>query len=290
MIAPLLDHQPDILAPRAALQRIRGHGGAHGLSVNRQLRFEESVRGLLVHVGDPGRGLERTFTAGAQTWRVLRALRPGADAPAMDAFMRTVLVDAGILVGTAAAPADKLLAVPRRSFAEAGYGIVTDVLHPYEVAAVRRYIRHGVRTGALVFGDPQVPKRYRAHNDPVLRMVQSRLLPLIRAVVGVPVKPSYAYLAAYAEGAVLHRHVDRPQCAYSMTLLVDYTPEPALESAWPIRLALPDAEALVYQSLGDALVYAGTRLVHFREPLPAGHTSTSLLLHYVPSDFTGDLN
>jgi hypothetical protein len=289
MIAPLLDHQPEILAPRAALQRIRGHGAAWGLSVNRHLRFEESAQGLLVHVGDPARGLERTFTAGTQSWRVLRILRPGQAAPAMDPFMRTVLVDAGILVGAAAADGE-VLAGPRRSFAEAGYGIVTDALHPYEVAAVRRYIRHGVRTGAMAFGDPQVPKRYRAHNDPVLRRVQSRLLPLIQAVVGVRVKPSYAYLAAYAEGAVLHRHVDRPQCAYSMTLLVDYTPEPALESAWPIRLALPDAEALVYQSLGDALVYAGTRLVHFREPLPAGHTSTSLLLHYVASDFTGDLN
>ena len=289
MIAPLLDHQPDILAPRAALQRIRSRGAARGLSVNRHLRFEESAQGLLVHVCDPERGVEHTFTAGTQTWRVLRTLRPGVEAPGMDPFMRTVLVDAGILVGGAVAGGE-VLAAPRRSFAEAGYGIVTDALHPYEVAAVRRYIRHGVRTGALVFGDPQVPKRYRAHNDPVLRMVQRRLLPLIRAVVGVPVKPSYAYLAAYAEGAVLHRHVDRPQCAYSMTLLVDYTPEPALESAWPIRLALPDAEALVYQSLGDALVYAGTRLVHFREPLPAGHTSTSLLLHYVPSDFTGDLN
>jgi hypothetical protein len=296
MIAPLLDHQPDILAPRAALQRIRGHGAGRTLAVNRHLRFEASAQGLLVHVGDPERGLERSFTLSTQTWSILRVLRPGMAAPAMDPFMQTVLVDAGILVdGAAAAAADAdaaadMLAAAHRSFADAGYGIVTDALHPYEVAAVRRYIRHGVRTGAMVFGDPQVPKRYRAHNDPVLRSIQGRLLPLIRAVVGVAVKPSYAYLAAYAEGAVLHRHVDRPQCAYSMTLLVDYTPEPALESAWPIRLALPDAEALVYQSLGDALVYAGTRLVHFRDPLPAGHTSTSLLLHYVPSDFTGDLD
>ncbi|CAJ0684861.1 MULTISPECIES: hypothetical protein [Ralstonia] len=293
MIAPMLDYQPDVLAPRAAVQRIRARAMSdQPLRINPRLRFGQSEQGWLLHVEDPDRRIGRTFAVSPNVWSSLRRMRPGDVAPSMDPFMHNVLVDAGVLVSaaqidTAQVPA---LEAARASFARESYGVVTDALHPYEVAVVRRYLRHGVRTGAIRFGDPQVPRRYRAHNDPMLRTLQARLTPLISHVVGVPVKPSYAYLAAYTQGAVLHRHVDRPQCEYSLTIAVDYTPEPTLEASWPIRLGLPDAEVLVYQSLGDALVYAGPRVVHFREALPEGHISTSLLLHYVNLNFRGSLN
>lgn len=293
MIAPMLDYQPDVLVPRAAVQRIRARAMSdQPLRINPRLRFGQSEQGWLLHVEDPGRRIEHTFAISPNAWSSLRRMSPGDIAPSMDPFMQTVLVDAGVLISAAQvdAPHEPPLDAARASFARESYGVVTDALHPYEVAAVRRYLRHGVRTGAIRFGDPQVPRRYRAHNDPVLRTLQARLTPLISHVVGVPVKPSYAYLAAYTQGAVLHRHVDRPQCEYSLTIAVDYTPEPTLEASWPIRLGLPDAEVLVYQSLGDALVYAGPRVVHFREALPEGHISTSLLLHYVNLNFRGSLN
>jgi hypothetical protein len=41
--------------------------------------------------------------------------------------------------------------------------------------------------------------------------------------------------------------------------------------------------------IGDALVYRGRELVHYRNPLPEAHQSTSYFLHYVDADFDGRL-
>ena len=291
MELPVLDHQPDLLAPRAALQRVRSRIGpvAFPLMVAPDLRIVADGESWSVQVDDPGRRVSRRFALTPASLGLMRQLVPGAAAPPLDPFITTVLVDAGVLLPSQADDTDALAAA-RDSYAADGFGVVGDCIHPYEVATIRRYLRRGIRTDEIGFGDPQVPKRYRAHNDPVLRAHQYRLSGLVAAVVGRPVKPSYAYLSAYTEGSVLHRHVDRPQCEYSLTVLVDYTPEPTLESSWPIRLGLPGREVLVYQSLGDALVYAGRRLEHFREALPAGHISTSLLLHYVDADFAEPLD
>jgi hypothetical protein len=88
----------------------------------------------------------------------------------------------------------------------------------------------------------------------------------------------------------LPKHVDREQCEFSLTMAIDYTPEPVAECPWPLKLELADGGlATIFQALGDALLYRGRERPHFRDPLPDGHTSTSIFFHYVPEDFDGDL-
>jgi hypothetical protein len=52
-----------------------------------------------------------------------------------------------------------------------------------------------------------------------------------------------------------------------------------------------EAEAIepIFLASGDALLYKGCEVVHYRYPLPAGHRSTSLFFHYIPADFDDDL-
>jgi hypothetical protein len=293
MLLPLLDDQPDLLAPRAALLRRRAAASRDGapLIVSQAWRIAPSGGEWTVHVDDRARETTWQFALTRTSLEVLRRLAPGETAPTLDAFTEAILVDAGILVAAQSdigADAD-ILPTARASFATDQFAVVPDALHPYHVAALRRYLRNCIRIGAFPFGDPQVTRRYYAHNDPVLRVCQERLLPLVTHVVGVPIKRSYVYLSAYTPDSVLPPHRDRSQCQYSITLQVDYTPEPALETGWPIRLTLPDVEVTVYQSLGDALVFAGCQHVHFRYSLPPGHISTSVLLHYVDSAFEGSL-
>jgi hypothetical protein len=292
MLAPLLDDQPDVLVPRAALLRRRALARSGGpVGVSRAWRIAGRDGRRTVEVEDPTLGTVSEFALTSTSLDLLGRLVPGERAPALDPMTEDVLVDAGVL----AAPRGNLnghadvLSTARASFAADRYAVVPDVLHPYDVAAVRRYVRAGARSGRFPFGEQQGTRRYHSHNDPMLRVCQHRLLPLAAAIVGVAIKPSYVYLSAYTEGAVLPPHRDREQCEYTITLQVDYTPEPALEAGWPIRMTLPDTEVTVYQSLGDALLFAGREHPHFRDPLPPGHTSTSLLLHYVDADFEGSL-
>ncbi len=109
-------------------------------------------------------------------------------------------------------------------------------------------------------------------------------------LVGSVVKPSFSYVAAYESGSKLDRHVDRDVCQYSVTMSIDATPEPSGPSAWPIRLETPGGELSFHQSLGDALLFRGTSLPHFRDELAAGCTSTSMLFFYVDDAFDGPLD
>jgi len=107
--------------------------------------------------------------------------------------------------------------------------------------------------------------------------------------VGEAIKPSYVYLGSYLSGAELKKHTDRKQCEFSVTLCLDFSPEPDLATSWPIRLDTLEGTVKVYQALGDGLVYQGTKMPHYRHRLAEGHTSTSIFFHYVPANFSGSL-
>ena len=164
-----------------------------------------------------------------------------------------------------------------------------ELIHPFNLAALRRYYRHAIRCGAMPLGDVQSPRRYAAHNESVARFFHYQITNAVSAVVGEAIKPSYVYLASYLSGADLKKHIDREQCEFSVTLCLDFSPEPELATSWPIRLDAAEGPVTVYQALGDGLVYRGTKVPHYRDVLAGGHTSTSIFFHYVPADFSGPL-
>ncbi len=176
------------------------------------------------------------------------------------------------------------------AFREKGYAPLGDLIHPFHIAALRRYYRYLIRTGAIRLGDGQSPRRYVAYNEPVARYFHHDLAARLSAIAGESLKPSYVYLASYLSGAELKKHTDREQCEFSVTLCLDFSPEPTLATPWPIRLDTPTGTVTVYQALGDGLAYRGTRLPHYRSALGAGQTSTSIFFHYVGADFTGSLD
>ena len=175
-------------------------------------------------------------------------------------------------------------------FHHRNYAPVRGLLHPFHVAELRRYFRYLVRTGRIPFGDEQNPKRYGIHNESVARFFHRQMAKTVSLIVGEPVMPSYVYAASYVSGAVLTKHTDREQCEFSVTVCVDFSPEPQRGTSWPIRLDSRHGTVTVYQALGDGLVYRGPSVPHYRDALPNGKTSTSIFFHYVPADFTGPLD
>ena len=180
--------------------------------------------------------------------------------------------------------------IPSAHFQTKGYVPLPSLLHPFHVAALRRYYRSLIRKGRIHLGDAQSPLRYVVHNEPIARFFHQQLTGTISAVAGEQLKPSYVYLASYLAGAELGKHTDREQCEFSVTLCLDFSPEPDLATPWPIRLQTSNGTIAVHQALGDGLAYRGTRLPHFRHPLGPGQTSTSIFFHYVAADFNGRLN
>ena len=255
-----------------------------------------ALQGTVAWVRSRATGNLLPFWLGPRLESVLQGLRPNEPLPSsVPDGARCWLAAADILL-----PEDRANQCDRQTeenvrkasllFRAKGYAPLADLIHPFHIAALRRYYRYLIRSGAIRLGDGQSPRRYVAYNDPVARFFHHDIAATLSAVAGESLKPSYVYLASYLSGAELKKHTDREQCEFSVTLCLDFSPEPARATPWPIRLDTPNGTATVYQALGDGLAYRGTRLPHYRDPLGEGQTSTSIFFHYVGSDFAGSLD
>lgn len=255
-----------------------------------------AMQGTIAWVRDSTTKCLMPFWLGPELESVVRGLGPGSLAPPnlADNLQRR-LIEAGILIasGYRDRSAERWRTEFDRSaasFQQKGYAPLADLIHPFHMAALRRYYRYLIRTGAIKLGDAQSSRRYVAYNEPVARFFHRTITAKISALAGQALKPSYVYLASYLSGAELKKHTDREQCEFSLTLCLDFSPEPALATPWPIRLDTPTGTTAVYQALGDALAYRGTRVPHYRDALGAGRTSASIFFHYVPEEFAGSLD
>jgi len=310
----LLDELPLHLIPQRALKALRSQDRQETLFLNPdcivcsagELPNELAERkGLLsgfamdqtiAWVRDSFPGSQLPFWLGPQLEAAVRGLRPNEPIPSAlpDATQR-LLAAAGILVSEGHTPngqheREEMLRKAGSIFREKGYAPLAGLIHPFHVTALRRYYRYLIRTGAIPLGDRQSARRYVAYNDPVARFFHHHIAATLSKVAGEALKPSYVYLASYLSGAELKKHIDREQCEFSITLCLDFSPEPKLETPWPIRLETPTSTVAVYQALGDGLAYRGTRLPHYRDALAEGQTSTSIFFHYVAADFAGSLD
>lgn len=238
------------------------------------------------------------FSLDANDRSLLARLTPGGAVPAdLDDDSVGRLLDAGLVEDRAAAERasdawEAAGAAAVEDFARDRCASLAGLLHPRMVDALRARYRALVAEGYAGFDEALGRNRFCMHNEPVARVIHRALAPLVSSVAGEAVKPSYVYLGGYREGAVLVPHRDRDQCPISVSLLIDYEPTPA--SQWPLRVELPrpggPAVFEAYQSPGDGVFFDGTKLIHHRPPLPAGHRSTSLFFHYVPARFEGGLD
>jgi len=265
------------------------------LEPHRHLLKNFYLQGAVAWVRDPAMTSLQPFWLGPRLETVVSSLRAGEPIPAsVPRDARFLLAAAGIVIPESHAErrlAEWAEVVSRaaRGFQQKGYAPLGNLIHPFNLAALRRYYRHAIRRGAISLGDVQSPRRYAVHDESVARFFHHQIANAISAVVGEAIKPSYVYLASYLSGADLKKHIDRKQCEFSVTLGLDFSPEPQLATSWPIRLDTPEGTVMVYQALGDGLVYRGTKVPHYRHVLAEGNTSTSIFFHYVPADFSGEL-
>jgi hypothetical protein len=288
-----LSHEPLFLNPQCSVLpagQVPAELEPHG-----HLLKNFYLQGTVAWVRDPATSSLHPFWLGPRLGALVSSLRAGEPVPAsVPGNARVLLAAAGIV--TPENQSERRLAEwaeigskAARAFEEKGYALLGNLIHPFNLAALRRYYRHAIRRGGISLGDVQSPRRYAAHDESVARFFHHQMANAISAVVGEATKPSYVYLASYLSGADLKKHIDREQCEFSITLCLDFSPEPQLATSWPIRLDTPQGTVTVYQALGDGLVYRGTKVPHYRHVLAEGHTSTSIFFHYVPADFSGEL-
>jgi hypothetical protein len=247
----------------------------------------------IVWLDDPAVGILSPFWIPRQWCGTCLTLKPGTPAPRLPDVMTSAFAQAGILVKRqdfieAQHVRDCTLAKAKEGFAAFGYCNISRLLHPLQLAALARYYRELADT-LPALGDAQCPLRFGVHNEPLSRFLHDQLLGIIRTLLGRDMVPSYTYFAGYREGAVLERHTDREQCEVTLNLLLRYQTPAAEGTPWPLHIETPQGKRSIVQHVGDVLAFRGRILPHWRDPLPPGHQSDSLLLHYVAPDFNGPL-
>jgi hypothetical protein len=222
---------------------------------------------------------------------IIAALIQGkTDLNSLDQEFLKQLVLAGILLPSAhlLSEADYYQAAGK-SLAENGYAVLPALLNPVQTGGIRHYYRALEKKG-IIREDLQIEGRYAMHNEPLARYIHHQLQYLMNRLSPEKVKPSYCYLAVYTPGSILKRHTDRRQCAWNISLVIDMEPELKRADAWPIYLDIAGQIHEVKLGMGDAVIYRGTKIPHWRNRLPENQKVTVCFLHFVEQDFQGPLS
>lgn len=124
--------------------------------------------------------------------------------------------------------------------------------------------------------DRQIPDACSFWGDTTLDAVLIGLQPEIEAASGCQLLPTYSYARLYLQGQSLPRHRDRAACEIAVTIHLGYCgARPP-----PIQFA-PDIA--VHQNCGDAVIYLGDKLEHWRDVFE-GTNFGQVFLNYVRAD------
>tara|TARA_R100001443_G_scaffold117014_1_gene139540 strand:+ start:1268 stop:1837 length:570 start_codon:yes stop_codon:yes gene_type:complete len=128
--------------------------------------------------------------------------------------------------------------------------------------------------------DTQVERADSVYGDPAFDHLGAIYISKVEKITGKILLPTYTYGRLYKVGSKLEKHKDRPACEHSVSVCLG---EDIVEP-WP--LMFKDFQGEVggaYLKPGDAVVYKGTDLEHWREPFK-GKRQGQLFLHYVDKD------
>ena len=155
------------------------------------------------------------------------------------------------------------------------------------------YFKNTIVNDKFQFGDKQ-SQRYKAYDDLMSRIMQYECLPIIEKITKKKLKPTYTYFSGYAKDADLPPHTDRPECAFTVSFLVDkpegsYWPIYIDKKKQPIKYKGRYRDYVIEDNIkncipvdcdaGGLMCFQGTDHIHFREKLEHDYYYITLL-HY----------
>ncbi len=153
------------------------------------------------------------------------------------------------------------------------YKKIKNFLSKDEIDLLSKYceIRH--RTNITDFDESEfmgVPDS-KFYGDPTIESLMLKQLPLMEKETGVELLPTYSFWKCYTKFSSRAAHTDRRSCEISVTLNINNDGTP-----WPIYIN----EEPVYLDRGEAVIYLGQQLTHYRKKFE-GDFSMQAFLHYV---------
>lgn len=163
-----------------------------------------------------------------------------------------------------------------------GYYVLREFIPPAFIYFLKEYFDTLKKNNSLLKGDSQAPNSFCTYGDPCYDTFLLLSTNLISNAIGKKLAPTYTYGRIYLNGSDLKPHRDREECQHSVTLFLggEY------EESWPIfieNLEDPSQPHGCYLEPGDAVIYKGHEMVHWREVFK-GTSHYQLFMHYVDYD------
>lgn len=156
------------------------------------------------------------------------------------------------------------------------YAVVEGMISPAEAQDLRAYLEDSDARGNLTT-DTFVPRAPCMYGDQRMEKLLDRLVPKMEFCTGLQLYPTYSYTRIYRKGDQLKPHRDRGACEISLSLNLGQEPD----EPWPLFLAGKDSQFFAATLRpGDAVIYRGVELLHWRQPY-AGEKMSQVFLHYV---------
>lgn len=165
------------------------------------------------------------------------------------------------------------------NFEDAGCVLVKGFIDPQGIQTISRYMEYALKSNSLETGELPEGRisRYYRYADPLMETILFNSLDEMEEITGKKLHPTYSYSRVYVEGDELKPHVDRPSCEISATIHVA-----TKGAAWPIWMKVPGKEPMSFTlEPGDAVVYKGCEVTHWREKAVDTEINAQFMLHYV---------
>jgi len=113
----------------------------------------------------------------------------------------------------------------------------------------------------------QVENAHSVYGDTLMETLLHFCKPHIEKAVGLQLCPTYTYYRVYRPGMKLDKHRDRPSCEISSTICLGYNYlQKSPEYRWGMYV---EPNILTGQNPGDAIVYRGCEIDHWRDRFDA---------------------
>lgn len=166
------------------------------------------------------------------------------------------------------------------SFDSNGYVKVDGLIDLNTIKTVSQYFENKINRGEWVsknLDEVKDSSNYGYYADPLIEVLLVSAKDEIEKQTGLSLDPTYSYSRVYQGGEELKPHTDRPSCEISATINVACTGE-----IWPIWMQYEDKDPVKCMlNPGDAVIYKGCEVTHWRRKLPKGQLNVQFMLHYV---------
>ncbi|MDR3479035.1 MAG: hypothetical protein P4M14_13520 [Gammaproteobacteria bacterium] len=164
-------------------------------------------------------------------------------------------------------------------FKKQGYIVIRNLVDSKEVERLYHYTLQNVGRGNL--DDGQVPGSPSFYQDKEVVLLQAKCMEAIQSAIQVKLLTVFCYHRVYRAGAILKAHKDSSRAQISASVNLGQKGEP-----WDLWLLdYEENTRKITLNPGDALVYHGSKLMHWREKLVSSDFVSQVMFHFVTDTF-----